>query len=91
MKRIAWIISPPTKGSGGFRTICSKAAYLDSHGFENYFYIMPGCEAYKSARRVQAEIKDWFDYSPKDVLVATSVPEDFLRVRNRLEYGALCF
>lgn len=80
MKRIAWIISPPAKGSGGFRTICSKAAYLDSHGFENYFYIMPGCEAYKSARRVQAEIKDWFDYSPKDVLVATSVPEDFFAV-----------
>lgn len=40
---------------------------------------MPGCEAYKSAHRVQAEIKDWFGYSPKEVLVAPSVPEDFLQ------------
>ena len=45
MKQIAWIISPPAKGSGGFRTICSKASFLDSRGYENYFYIMPGCEA----------------------------------------------
>lgn len=80
MKQIAWIISPPAKGSGGFRTICSKASFLDSRGYENYFYIMPGCEAYKSAHRVQAEIKDWFDYSPKEVLVAPSVPEDFFAV-----------
>lgn len=56
MKQIAWIISPPAKGSGGFRTICSKASFLDSRGYENYFYIMPGCEAYKSAHRVQTEI-----------------------------------
>ena len=80
MKQIAWIISPPSKGSGGFRTICSKAAYLDSRGYENYFYIMPGCEAYKSAHRVQAEIKDWFGYSPKEVLVAPRVPEDYFAV-----------
>ena len=39
---------------------CSKASFLDSRGYENYFYIMPGCEAYKSAHRVQTEIKDWF-------------------------------
>lgn len=80
MKQIAWIISPPAKGSGGFRTICSKASFLDSRGYENYFYIMPGCEAYKSAHRVQTEIKDWFGYSPKEVLVAPSVPEDFFAV-----------
>ncbi len=91
MKQIAWIISPPAKGSGGFRTICSKASFLDSRGYENYFYIMPGCEAYKSAHRVQTEIKDWFGYSPKEVLVAPSVPEDFFcSNRHRLEYGALC-
>ena len=72
MKQIAWIISPPAKGSGGFRTICSKASFLDSRGYENYFYIMPGCEAYKSAHRVQTEIKDWFGYSPKEVRVAPS-------------------
>lgn len=40
MKQIAWIISPPAKGSGGFRTICSKASFLDSRGYENYFYII---------------------------------------------------
>lgn len=91
MKQIAWIISPPAKGSGGFRTICSKASFLDSRGYENYFYIMPGCEAYKSAHRVQTEIKDWFGYSPKEVLVAPSVPEDFFcSNRHRLEYGTLC-
>jgi hypothetical protein len=91
MKQIAWIISPPAKGSGGFRTICSKASFLDSRGYENYFYIMPGCEAYKSAHRVQTEIKDWFGYSPKEVRVAPSVPEDFFcSNRHRLEYGALC-
>ena len=90
MKQIAWIISPPAKGSGGFRTICSKASFLDSRGYENYFYIMPGCEAYKSAHRVQTEIKDWFGYSPKEVLVAPSVPEDFCSNRHRLEYGVLC-
>ena len=91
MKQIAWIISPPAKGSGGFRTICSKASFLDSRGYENYFYIMLGCEAYKSAHRVQTEIKDWFGYSPKEVLVAPSVPEDFFcSNRHRLEYGVLC-
>ncbi len=77
MCRVAWVISPPTKGSGGFRTICSKALYLDRHGFECHFFILPGAESYKSANQVAKEIKDWFGYEPKTVNVVASIPDCF--------------
>lgn len=91
--KIAWIISPPSKGSGGFRTICSKAAYLESRGFENHFFILPGAEAYKSPRRVLAEIVEWFSYAPASVEVASHVSPDFDAVIatawNTAEYASL--
>lgn len=77
MRRVAWVISPPTKGSGGFRTICSKALYLDQHGFECHFFILPGAESYKSANQVAKEIKDWFGYEPKTVNVVASISDCF--------------
>lgn len=91
--KIAWIISPPSKGSGGFRTICSKAAYLESRGFENHFFILPGAEAYKSPRRVLTEIVEWFSYAPASVEVASHVSPDFDAVIatawNTAEYASL--
>ena len=77
MRKVAWVISPPTKGSGGFRTICSKALYLDQHGFECHFFILPGAESYKSANQVAKEIKTWFGYEPKTVSVVASIPDCF--------------
>ena len=77
MKKVAWIISPPTKGSGGFRTICSKAAYLDQHEFESHFFILPGSEDYKSVKTVESEIQSWFGYKPKSISIQTTIPQDF--------------
>lgn len=74
MNRVAWVISPPEKGSGGFRTICTKASYLDQHGFECHFFILPGSEAYKSSRTVAEQIYLWFGYKPKSVRVEHTIP-----------------
>lgn len=57
--KLAWIISLPSIGSGGFRTICSKAAYMEQFGIDSTFFILPGAEADRSAQRVTQEIKDW--------------------------------
>lgn len=60
-----------------FRTICSKALYLDQHGFECYFFILPGAEPYRSANRVAKEIKTWFGCEPKTASVVASIPDCF--------------
>lgn len=77
MNRVAWVISPPEKGSGGFRTICTKASYLDQHGFECHFFILPGSEAYKSPGTVAEQIYLWFGYKPKSVRVEHTIPCNF--------------
>lgn len=77
MNRVAWVISPPEKGSGGFRTICTKASYLDQHGFECHFFILPGSEAYKSSGTVAEQIYLWFGYKPKSVRVEHTIPCNF--------------
>lgn len=77
MNRVAWVISPPEKGSGGFRTICTKAGYLDQRGFECHFFILPGSEAYKSAGTVDEQIYLWFGYKPKSVRVEHTIPSSF--------------
>ena len=77
MRKVAWVISPPSKGSGGFRTICSKALYLDQHGFECHFFILPGAESYKSASQVAEEIVNWYGYEPKSVCVQALIPDCF--------------
>lgn len=77
MRKAAWVISPPTKGSGGFRTICSKARYLDLHGFECHFFILPGAESYKSASQVADEIVNWYGYEPKSVCIQALIPDCF--------------
>lgn len=77
MIKTAWVISPPSKGSGGFRTICSKAAYLDKHGYECHFFILPGSEEYKCAEIVAEQIHRWFGYDPKSIEIRDSIPCSF--------------
>lgn len=90
--KLAWIISPPSKGSGGFRTICSKAAYMEQFGFDSTFYMLPGAEANRSAGRVAQEINDWFGYKAH-VVLAAAVPDDYDAVIatawNTAEFAAL--
>lgn len=77
MNKVAWVISPPEEGSGGFRTICSKAIYLEQHGFECHFFILPGSEAYKSPETVSEQIHLWFGYKPRSVRVEYVIPNNF--------------
>lgn len=90
--KLAWIISPPSKGSGGFRTICSKAAYMEQFGIGSTFFILPGAEADRSAQRVAQEIKDWFGYEVK-VELAAAVPSTYEAVIatawNTAEYASV--
>lgn len=74
--KIAWIISPPEKGSGGFRTICSRASYLEQFGNKSVFYILPGVQTRKSVSQVASEVEQWFDYKV-EVAVAPRIPSDF--------------
>lgn len=80
MNKVAWVISPPEEGSGGFRTIYSKAIYLEQHGFECHFFILPGSEAYKSPETVSEQIHLWFGYKPRSVRVEYVIPNN-LRLR----------
>lgn len=74
--KIAWIISPPEKGSGGFRTICSRASYMERFGYKSVFYILPSVKTRKSVSQVASEIESWFDYRV-EVAAVPRIPSDF--------------
>lgn len=74
--KLAWIISPPAKGSGGFRTICSKASFMEKFDVQSTFFILPGVRTRKSALRVASEIELWFGYKV-EVVVASRIPSEY--------------
>lgn len=77
MKKIAWCITPPSKGSGGFRTICNKINALQARGYENHVFITPNAVSLDNAETVSSHMKDWFNCRPDGVYLQESVPADF--------------
>ena len=74
MCKVAWVISPPTKGSGGFRTICSKAIYLDQHGFEPHFSFFLVQSLIRVPVRLQKKLKTGLGMSQRLLMLSPLFP-----------------
>ena len=77
MRKIAWRITPPSVGSGGFRTVCKKIKALQRRGHECHAYVAPDAVSMDDADTVSAHIKSWYDCSPDGVCLKESIPAGF--------------
>lgn len=78
--RIAWVLSPLSRGAGGQNTIARFARHLKNSGHEVTFYIYEGAQAQSieeakeiltSSFKLEVPIKKIQDYSESDAVIAT--------------------
>lgn len=77
MGKIAWCVTPPSKGSGGFRTICSKITVLQRRHHDNFVFIAPDSACLDDAGLVAEHMSEWFGCVPSGVFLEEEIPAGF--------------
>ena len=72
VRRVAWCITMPIKGGGGFRTIFENAKALQRAGYACDFYLAAQEGISTTAEKLRAKLCEWFGITPDGVYVLAS-------------------
>ena len=72
VRRVAWCITMPIKGGGGFRTIFENAKALQRAGYACDFYLAAQEGISTTAEKLRAKLCEWFGITSDGVYVLAS-------------------